>query len=127
MDTQLKNYQVKKIINAIYELDNYELVILNNEFCKNTNCIKKEIYGNDEDFFTGFFRNNPHQLAKAIFYGEYDPNHENIMFDGYGNLKSFSDDQTIYHLADTIKNIADHVYQHPEKYTLDIEHIFENQ
>jgi len=127
MDTQLKNYQVKQIINAIYELDDYELVILNNEFCKNANYIKKEIYGNDEDFFTSFFRNNPHQLAKAIFYGEYDPNHENIMFDGYGNLKSFSDDQTIYHLADTIKNIADHVYLNPEKYTLDIDHVFENQ
>jgi hypothetical protein len=126
MDTQLKNYQVKQIIDAIYELDNYELVILNNEFCKNANYIKKEIYGNDEDFFTSFFMNNPQELARAIFYGQYNPIHENIMFDGYGNLKSFSEHDTIKYLADSIENIADHVYEHPEKYTLDIDDVFEN-
>jgi hypothetical protein len=126
MEKQTKNIQLQQIINEINQLDYYELVILNNEFCKNANYIKKEIYGNDEDFFTSFFRNKPHELAMSIFYGEYDPNHENIMFDGYGNLKSFPEHDTIKYLADIIENIAEHVCKYPEKYTLDISCDIEN-
>jgi hypothetical protein len=127
MNTEIKNYQIEQIIEVINQLDYYELVILNNEFCLNAGYTDAEIYGNDEDFFSTFFSNKPHEVARAIFYGDYNYSHENVMFDGYGNLKSFPDYDTINQLADTIKNIAENVCENPEYYTMDISYIFENK
>jgi hypothetical protein len=127
MNTETKSYQVEQIIEAINQLDYYELVILNNEFCQNAGYPDAEIYGNDDDFFSTFFSSNPIQLARAIFYGDYNYSHQNVMFDGYGNLKSFPDYDTINQLADTINNIAENVCENPEYYSMDISYIFDNK
>ena len=50
-----------------------------------------EVYENDEEFFDMFFEGRPAEVARAIFYGDYNYNDEYIKFNGYGNLKTLSE------------------------------------
>lgn len=45
-------------------------------------------FDNDEEFFNTFFYNNPMELARAIYYGDYEFWHDYVRFNGYGNLES---------------------------------------
>ena len=50
-----------------------------------------EVYENDEEFFNMFFEGKPAEVARAIYYGDFNYNDEYIKFNGYGNLKTFSE------------------------------------
>ena len=50
-----------------------------------------DVYENDEEFFNIFFENKPAELARAIYYGDFNYNDNYIKFNGYGNLKTFSE------------------------------------
>jgi hypothetical protein len=127
MNTEIEKYQVEQIIEVINQLDYNELITLNNEFCEAANYPDNEIFYNGEDFYNDFFGDKPIQLARAIFYGDFNFSHDYIIFNGYGNLETFADYNIINNLADSVKNIAKHVCDNSEKYTLDISYIYENQ
>ena len=90
-----------------------------------------EYYENDEEFYNMFFNNNnAMEVARAIFYGEYNFNDDYIKFNAYGNLetcnewqleeeyKSYIDDiiDRIIELKDeVIYNYYDEVYEILEK------------
>ena len=50
-----------------------------------------DVYSNDEEFFNIFFEGRPAELARAIYYGDFNYNDNYIKFNGYGNLKTFSE------------------------------------
>jgi hypothetical protein len=79
-----------QLLDLIYQMDRDELVILNNEYCQSINAMDSEIWSNDQDFLETFFHNNPDNLARAIFYGDYRYSDDLVRFNGYGNLETFN-------------------------------------
>lgn len=43
---------------------------------------------NDEEFYSIYFSNDPQELARAIYYGEYNYCDDYIRFNAYGNLET---------------------------------------
>ena len=46
---------------------------------------------NSEDFFSAYYNNNPYEVARAIYYGDYNFNDEYVKINVYGNLESISE------------------------------------
>ena len=46
---------------------------------------------NDEEFFSTYYNNNPYEVARAIYYGDYNFSDEYVRIDVYGNLESISE------------------------------------
>ena len=45
-------------------------------------------FDNNEEFYNSFFLDNPMELARAIYYGNYEYCHDYVKFNGYGNLET---------------------------------------
>ena len=74
----------------IFNMDYYDIVALHNEVCNNISHYDNMIFENDpytiNDYFPDSFK-----ALQAMFYGEYNPNHEFFTLNGYGNLESIND------------------------------------
>ena len=46
---------------------------------------------NSEDFFSTYYNNNPYEVARAIYYGDYNFSDEYVKINVYGNLESISE------------------------------------
>ena len=73
-----------------------------------------EVYSNDEEFFEMFFEGNPMEVARAIYYGDYNYNDEYIKFNGYGNLESFSEYDYKELLEENIEEITENLIEYAE-------------
>jgi len=113
--------EVKKSIEAVKDylsdLSNSDLVTAHNQMCQNTSRGDDEIYYNDEEFFEMFFSGKVLAAVRAISYGEYNYSDEYVIFNGYGNLKSFNDpaDQV------DISEIAEDIMENPDDYNIEFE------
>ena len=90
MNTTQTQTVKEQLLDLIYQMDRDELIILNNEYCQSISAPDDEIWGNDQDFLETFFHNNPDNLARAIFYGDYRYSDDLVRFNGYGNLETFN-------------------------------------
>ena len=66
-----------------------------------------EVYENDEEFFNMFFEGRPAEVARAIYYGDFNYNDEYVKFNGYGDLKTFSEYDYEELLKENIEEIID--------------------
>ena len=73
-----------------------------------------DVYSNDEEFFEMFFEGNPMEVARAIYYGDYNYNDEYIKFNGYGNLESFSEYDYKELLEENIEEITENLIEYAE-------------
>ena len=107
---------MNKIIAAINEMTDSELVALNNAYCESANCPDDEIFSNDEDFFNTFFANNPAEVARSIHFGDYKWHHTWVQFNGYGNLESieYMDGEK---LPISVAGMAKYIAEHQEDFT----------
>ena len=94
----------EQIMETLEGMSTKELVEVHNKYCDAYNDMDNQIYENDEYFLDEHF-SCPSELARAICYGEYDYTDDYVMFDGYGNLKTF--DNVTNHAM--IEDIADYV------------------
>ena len=46
---------------------------------------------NSEDFFSTYYSNNPYEVARAVYYGDYNFNDEYVKINVYGNLERISE------------------------------------
>lgn len=67
--------------NYLENLSNNELLEINNQYNE-----YEQIYFNDEDFFEMF--SNGYEVAKAIFYGNYNYPHAFVKINDFGELES---------------------------------------
>lgn len=74
-----------------------------NEYLEENNYYDDRWEYNDEEFFNVYFNNNPMEVARAVFYGDYRYNDEYVRFDAYGNLESADE----WQILDEIKNDSD--------------------
>lgn len=98
----------EQIIEIMNNMTSDQLVELNNKYCQELNYDSGEIYINDEDFFNTFFENNPMEVARATFYGEYNFSHDYVIFNGYGNLVTFNYMDTD-RLVDSVETMAEEI------------------
>ena len=85
----MKTYEekVEAIKNIIEDMDESDAVALHNEYCYETNDYDDEIIEMErfDEICEGM---TPSDIARSIFYGDFNPNHEYFHYDGYGNFES---------------------------------------
>ena len=85
----MKTYdeKVEAIKNIIENMDDSDAVALHNEYCYKTNDYDDEIIEMErfDEICEGM---TPSDIARGIFYGDFNPNHEYFNFNGYGNFES---------------------------------------
>ena len=73
-----------------------------------------DVYNNDDEFFNMFFEGKPAELARAIYYGDFNYNDEYIKFNGYGNLETFSKYDYEELLEENIEEITENLIEYAE-------------
>ena len=81
------------------------------------------VYENDEEFFNMFFEGKPAELARAIYYGDFNYNDEYIKFNGYGNLETFSKYDYEELLEENIEEITENLIEYAEYISIDSEEL----
>ena len=84
-----------------------------------------EVYENDEEFFNMFFENKPAEVARAIYYGDFNYNDNYIKFNGYGNLKTYSEYGYEKLLKENIEEIIDYLIEYVESISIYDEKLYE--
>ena len=84
-----------------------------------------DVYDNDEEFFNMFFEGKPAELARAIYYGDFNYNDEYIKFNGYGNLETFSEYEYEELLEENIEEITENLIVYAEYISIDNEELDE--
>ena len=82
-----------------------------------------DVYDNDEEFFNMFFEGKPAELARAIYYGDFNYNDEYIKFNGYGNLETFSEYEYEELLEENIEEITENLIVYAEYISIDNEEL----
>ena len=97
----------------ILNMDSYSVMVLHNECCNNIRYYDHIIFENDPDTINELF-NNSFDALRAMFYGEYNPNHQFFTLNGYGNLQSIPD----YNVMDYINmyEIISDIINNPYNY-----------
>ena len=82
-----------------------------------------DVYNNDDEFFDMFFEGKPAELARAIYYGDFNYNDEYIKFNGYGNLETFSEYDYEELLEENIEEITENLIEYAEYISIDSEEL----
>ena len=82
-----------------------------------------EVYNNDEEFFDMFFEGRPAEVARAIYYGDYNYNDEYVKFNVYENLESLSEYDYEEMLEENIEEIIDCLIEYAEYISIDSEEL----
>ena len=94
----IKNYLLRneeELRSIVQEINSYNGSLDNLNF-----------YENDEDFFNTFFADNPMEVARATFYGNYKYCDQYVRFNGYGNLESFDEYEAMKEIKAYIDDIV---------------------
>ena len=85
----MKTYEekIEAIKNIVEDMDESDAVALHNEYCYETNDYDDEIIEMErfDEICEGM---TPSDIARSIFYGDFNPNHEYFHYNGYGNFES---------------------------------------
>ena len=100
---ELKNYD--KLIK--YLKDNWEII---NEMVHDINSYDGyfghlEYWENDEEFFNTYYYNNPMEVARAVYYGDYNFNDDYVYINAYGNLETLGRYRLEELLIDEVEDI----------------------
>jgi len=109
--------RIDKIKQALKGLEPEDKIDLHNLRNREMGYSDDEIYPNDEDFFNMYYSNDPYNAVQRAVYGNYQPMHDYVMFDGYGNLKSLDTYELEKYMSDDeIAEFLDENEQYIEDY-----------
>ena len=95
-----------------------------NELNSWNNCLDYLIvYENDEEFFDMFFKGRPAEVARAIYYGDFNYNDEYIKFNAYGNLETLSEYDYEELLKENVEEVIDCLIEYVEHISIDNEEL----
>ena len=97
-----------KLTKLLEEMSASELITIHNEYCDEVNGWDNHIYEMD-DLNDVLCDTKPDEVARLIFYGDFNPNHEYFVFNGYGNLESFNEWQVNEYvfISDIVRHIIE--------------------
>ena len=84
-----------------------------------------DVYENDEEFFNIFFEGKPAELARAIYYGDFNYNDNYIKFNGYGNLETYSEYGYEKLLKENIEEIIECLIEYVESISIYDENLYD--
>ena len=121
LEKKLKEY----LLNNVEELRDVV-----NEINRWNGCLDwLEFWENDEEFFELFYSGiNGLEIARAIYYGDYNYNDDYVRIDGYGNLVSYTEYEMIEEIKGSINEIVENLIEEHDGYLYlsdDIKEIFE--
>ena len=125
----MKNEMLReKLQGLLLEDTGYLMTIVEELNNWNSNLDYLRVYENDEEFFGMFFSNNPMELARGIYYGDYKYSDEYVRFNGYGNLESLDNFEYKEELKDNINEIIDELMENYNNIYLpaELEEVFNN-
>lgn len=98
--------KVEAIKNIIEDMDDSDAVALHNEYCYEINNYDDEIIEMErfDEICEGM---TPSDIARGIFYGDFNPNHEYFHYDGYGNFESTNYPTDWIYPGDIARNVVD--------------------
>ena len=82
-----------------------------------------DVYENDEEFFDIFFKGRPAEVARAIYYGDFNYNDEYIKFNAYGKLKTLSEYDYEELLKENVEEVIDCLIEYVEHISIDNEEL----
>ena len=88
------------------ELSDNDKLNLYQEYCSYTGN-GTDLFSFDDEFFNLFFEGKPLEAARATHFGEVNWSDEYISFNGYGNLKSYSNWEAVQLANDYMSDIYD--------------------
>lgn len=104
----MKTYdeKVKAIKNIIACMGESDAVALHNEYCYENNNYDDEIIEMErfDEICEGM---TPSDIARSIFYGDFNPNHDYFHFNGYGNFESTSYPTDWIYPGDIAREVVD--------------------
>ena len=104
----MKTYEekIEAIKNIIACMEESDAVALHNEYCYETNDYDDEIIEMErfDEICEGM---TPSDIARSIFYGDFNPNHEYFHFNGYGNFESTNYPTDWIYPGDIAREIVD--------------------
>ena len=118
MENRINNLVSEKIKEVLSNDENILVSTLQEINCTNGNFENLQFYNNDEDFFDTYFNNNPYEVARATFYGDYRFNDDYVYFNAYGNLASFNYINEFVSDSD-IEDITEDIISNYSSYDLD--------
>ena len=77
-----------------------------------------EYFDNDEEFFNTYFYNNPMEVARSVFYGDYRYCDKYVAFDGCGNLTSLTENELENKYKDYIDDIVEALIEHYQEISI---------
>lgn len=112
------NEQTVSIINQIEKLNKSDLIDLNNTYCQSINNTDGDIFENDEEFFAMFYPNagDGLEVARCVFYGNYNYSDKYVTFNGYGNLESF-DYMDTDKLCELVTTMAEYIIENENEFS----------
>lgn len=118
MENRINNLVSEKIKEVLKDNDNILMDTIQSINGWNGNFDHLRFDNNDEEFFDTYFNNNPYEVARATFYGDYRFNDDYVYFNAYGNLESFN---YIYDfITDSdIEDITEDIINNYSSYDLD--------
>jgi hypothetical protein len=92
--------RIDKIKQALKGLEPEDKLNMWNEYCSENGDPDNQIYENDEEFFNLFYANDVFGAVQRAVYGEYNPMHDFVTFNGYANLESISSSEGLERYID---------------------------
>ena len=113
----------EKVISYLEELSDKTLLQWWNEYCVEE-CYDNYIYDIDE--FDDIMQNeDPYDIARKVFYGEFCPVCEYFTFNGYGNLTSIYEYEIPEHIY--LTDLADYIIRNDYDFNdIDLREILDN-
>ena len=104
----MKTYEekIEAIKNIIEDMDTSDAVALHNEYCYETNDYDDEIIEMErfDEICEGM---TPSDIARSIFYGDFNPNHDYFHFNSYGNFESTDSPTDWIYPGDIAREVVD--------------------
>lgn len=106
--------EITNIKDYLESLCNYENVAKLLSIVRQINCYNGrfddlDYWENDEEFFDVFFQGKPIEVARAVYYGDYNFTDDYVHFDVYGNLQSANAFSLAIELKCYIDDIAEEI------------------
>lgn len=118
MENKINNLVSEKIKEVLKDNDDILMDTIQSINGWNGNFDHLRFDNNNEEFFDTYFNNNPYEVARATFYGNYNFNDGYVYFNAYGNLDSFNYINEFVSDSD-IEDITEDIINNYSSYDLD--------
>ena len=103
------------VLQWLHTLNNDKLIHVFNEYADDRYDEPIE-YFNDPDYFFDSMFSKPADAARAVYSGHVSYNDDFVIFDGYGNLQTFSDPARYLESRGLLDDLAEAIAEDPDAY-----------